>query len=82
MVEPGETFFPVQFGKTHPYFFDWDIMQGIGWTNFAAAHTEVAGCFFGIDLGCSCDKKIKSPPHFNTVKYTYLCALSALQTAG
>jgi hypothetical protein len=42
----------------------------------------VAGCFFGIDFRGSSDKKIKSPPHFNTVKYAYLCALPALQTAG
>jgi len=82
MLNPGKTLFPVQFGKTHPHLLNGYIMQGIRWADGRAAHTEVAGCLFGIDLRGTSHKKIKPPPHLDTVKDTDLGTLAALQATG
>jgi hypothetical protein len=82
MAGPGIAFFPIQLGKAHAHFFNGHIMQGIRWTDFAAAHTEMAGSLLGIDLRRAGNKKIETAPHLDTVEYADLGALTALKTPG
>ena len=77
---PGITFLPIQFGHTHPHFFNGNIMKGIRWADRTAAHTEVARSFFWVDLRSTCQEKIEAAPHIYAVENTHLGTLPALQT--
>jgi hypothetical protein len=82
MVGPGIAFFTVQYGKSHPYFFNGDVVKGIRGTDLTAAHAEMAGRLLGINLRRTGDKKVKTPPHLDAVEYTDLRTLAALKTTG
>jgi hypothetical protein len=82
IISPCVTFFTVQHGKTHPYFFNGHVMESVRGTDLTAAHTEMAGRLFGINLRCAGNEKIKTPPHLDTVKNTDLRTLAALKTTG
>ena len=82
LTGPGIAFGPIKFCIPHVDFFNGDVEQGIGWADGAAAQAEVAGCFPGIDLRGAGNKKIKSPPHLDTVKDAHLGALATLKAPG
>jgi hypothetical protein len=42
----------------------------------------MAGSLLGINLRCTSQKKIKTPPHLDTIKNADLGALTALEAAG
>ena len=82
LAGPGIAFGPIKFCIAHVDFFNGNVEQGIGWADGAAAEAEVAGCFPGIDFRGAGNKKIKSPPHLDTVKDAHLGALATLKAPG
>ena len=82
MSGPSETFLTIEFGKAHPYFLDGNVVQSIRGTDGRTTHAEMTGGFLGVYLRCAGNKKIKTPPHLDTIKNADLRALTALQATG